>query len=139
MKHPMSLNKLSEKEVLEELGEIDTPTISNVVATYPKRDICLKLYDAWYGGWYTDTSLKCVYPALGPIVGHVATVVFCEKSEKFTGVSRWALPDHIESTAKPVDLRCRRKRFSIPWGPPSLFRLQPWPQAFRSISLQNQL
>jgi regulator of RNase E activity RraA len=98
------MSGMSEEEILEGLREIDTPTISNVVATYPKSEACLKLYDAWYGDWYTDTSIKCVYPEMKPVVGHVATVVFCEESEKYTGVGRWVLPEHIDSTGKPVVL-----------------------------------
>jgi len=100
----MDMKELTDSEVMEELRRIDTPTISNVVATYPKREICLKIYDAWYGGWYTDTSIRCVYPEKGPLVGHVATVVFCEESERYTGVDRWALPEHIDATGKPVVL-----------------------------------
>lgn len=95
---------MSDEEILEGLGEIDTPTISNVIATYPKSEACLKLYDAWYGEWYTDTSIKCVYPEMKPVVGHVVTVVFCEASEKYTGVGRWVLPEKIDSTDKPVVL-----------------------------------
>jgi regulator of RNase E activity RraA len=98
------MSELSEQEIIKELEKIDTPTISNVVATYPKSDNCLKLYDAWYGKWYTDTSVKCVYPEMGPRVGYVATVVFCEESAKYTGVDRWALPDHLNNTKKPVVL-----------------------------------
>jgi regulator of RNase E activity RraA len=98
------MSGMSEEEILEGLREIDTPTISNVIATYPKSEACLKLYDAWYGDWYTDTSIKCVYPEMKPIVGHVATVVFCEESEKYVGVGRWVLPEHIDSTGKPVVL-----------------------------------
>jgi regulator of RNase E activity RraA len=95
---------LTEKEIIERLEKIDTPTISNVVATYPRSDNCMKLYDAWYGEWYTDSTIHCVYPEMGPKVGYVATVVFCERSEKFTGMSRWALPEHIDRTKKPVVL-----------------------------------
>jgi len=98
------MSGLSEKEIIERLESIDTPTISNVVATYPRSEDCLRLYDAWYGEWYTDTTIRCVYPELGPRVGYVATVVFCERSEKYTGMDRWALPDHIEGTKKPVVL-----------------------------------
>lgn len=98
------MSGMSEKEIIEGLRKIDTPTISNVVATYPKSEACLKLYDAWYGEWYTDTSIKCVYPEMKPVVGYVATAVFCEASEKYTGVGRWTLPDHIDSTGKPVVL-----------------------------------
>ena len=98
------MDGLSDKEIIEELRKIDTPTISNVVATYPKSPNCMKLYDAWYGQWYTDTSLKCVYPEMGPLVGFVATVIFCELSEKYTGVDRWKLPTHLDKTKKPVVL-----------------------------------
>lgn len=98
------MTALSELEIIKELEKIDTPTITNVVASYPKSDNCMKLYDAWYGKWYTDTTIKCVYPDMGPKVGYVATVVFCEDSKKYTGVDRWALPDHFEDTKKPVVL-----------------------------------
>jgi regulator of RNase E activity RraA len=91
-------------KIIQELKKIDTPTISNVVATYPKSDDCLKLYDAWYGQWYSDSTIKCVYPEMEPIVGYVATVVFCEESQRYTGVDRWALPTHIDQTKKPVVL-----------------------------------
>jgi len=98
------MTELSELEIIKELEKIDTPTITNVVASYPKSDNCMKLYDAWYGKWYTDTTIKCVYPEMGPKVGYVATVVFCEESSKYTGVDRWALPDHFNDTKKPVVL-----------------------------------
>jgi 4-hydroxy-4-methyl-2-oxoglutarate aldolase len=95
---------LTEKEIIEKLEKIDTPTISNIVATYPRAESCMKLYDAWYGAWYTDQTIKCMYPEMGSKVGYVSTVVFCEKSEKYTGMSRWALPEHIDCTKKPVVL-----------------------------------
>jgi len=94
----------AEKEIIEKLEKIDTPTISNVVATYPRSENCMKLYDAWYGAWYTDQTIKCMYPEIGPRVGYISTVVFCEKSEKYTGMDRWALPEHIDGTRKPVVL-----------------------------------
>jgi len=95
---------LTEKEIIEKLEKIDTPTISNVVATYPRSENCMKLYDAWYGAWYTDQTIKCMYPEIGAKVGYVSTVIFCEKSEKYTGMSRWALPEHIDGTKKHVVL-----------------------------------
>ena len=98
------MNKLTDTKIIKELEKIDTPTISNVVASYPKSDSCLKMYDAWFGQWYTDTEIKCVYPEMGSKVGYVATVVFCEESEKYTGVDRWTLPEHINRTKKPVVL-----------------------------------
>jgi regulator of RNase E activity RraA len=98
------MSKLSDLKTIRELEKIDTPTISNVVATYPKSENCMKLYDAWYGQWYTDTDIKCVYPEMGPKVGYVCTVVFCEESSKYTGVDRWRLPEHIDASKKPVVL-----------------------------------
>ena len=100
----IDLSGLSEDGIIRELRKIDTPTISNIVATYPKSDICLKLYDAWYGNWYTDMTIKCIYPNMGPVVGYVATVVYCKESEKYTGVGRWKLFEHINETRKPVVL-----------------------------------
>ncbi len=61
---------------LEALKAFDTPTIANVVATYPGKDYCLGLYHPWYGHWYTDQTLKCMYPELGRTVGHVVTCTY---------------------------------------------------------------
>lgn len=39
---------------LEKLKQFDTPSITNVVATYPDKEYCLGLYHPWRGQWYTD-------------------------------------------------------------------------------------
>jgi 4-hydroxy-4-methyl-2-oxoglutarate aldolase len=98
------MSGLSEDEIIRRLEKIDTPTISNVVAAYPESDLCLKLYDAWSGQWYTDSTMRCMYPELGPRLGYVATAVFSEKSDQYTGVHRWALPEHLDGAKKPVIL-----------------------------------
>ena len=98
------MSKRSESEIIEKLKQIDTPTISNVVATYPGDELCLELYDAWHGRWYTDTTIQCMFPELGARVGHVATVVFALKHAAQLGLDQWALPDHIEETKKPTVL-----------------------------------
>lgn len=46
--------KLSEKEMLIKLLQFSTPSVGNIVATYPKNPHCLALYDNWYGRWYTN-------------------------------------------------------------------------------------
>ena len=56
------MTNLIDVEIIKELRKFDTATICNVVATYPESDICLKLYDCWYGEYYTDTSIRCMYP-----------------------------------------------------------------------------
>lgn len=63
-------------EKLERLKQFDTPTITNVVATYPEKDYCLGLYHPWYGKWYTDERLKCMYPELGRTVGYAVTCTY---------------------------------------------------------------
>jgi len=66
-----------ERELMEELKKFDTPTITNVVATYPNdMTNCLGLYHPWQGEWYTDQTLKCMYPELGPVVGYCVTCIY---------------------------------------------------------------
>jgi regulator of RNase E activity RraA len=98
------MTKLTETQIIEELRKFDTATICNVVATYPGRDICLSLYDAWWGEYYTDASLQCMYPELGPLCGYAATAWYSDSKPEYTKIDRWALPEHLEATAKPVIL-----------------------------------
>ena len=66
----------TEQEMLKALEAFDTPTITNVVATYPADcENCLGLYHPWEGHWYTDSSMKCIYPDLGPRAGFAVTCV----------------------------------------------------------------
>lgn len=98
------MSDLTEVEIIQRLGKFDTATICNVVATYPGSDICLNLYDAWYGEYYTDQTLHCMYPDLGPVCGYAATVWYSEASADYTVLDRWVLPDHLEATKKPIIL-----------------------------------
>ena len=56
----------TELEMLEELKGFDTPSITNVVATYPDNPLCLGLYNPWTENWYTDQSIRCMFPSWGP-------------------------------------------------------------------------
>ena len=47
------MTELSEQEMLDELTKFDTPSITNVVATYPDHPLCLGLYDPWADNWLT--------------------------------------------------------------------------------------
>jgi len=98
------MSKMSNAQIIEELKKFDTATICNVVATYPASDICLKLYDAWYGEYYTDQTLHCMYPELGPVCGYAATGWWSEASPEYTQLDRWTLPEHLDATPKPVIL-----------------------------------
>ncbi|HOV63173.1 MAG TPA: Rrf2 family transcriptional regulator, partial [Spirochaetia bacterium] len=73
-----------ELKLIERLKQFDTPSITNVVATYPAdRELCLGLYDPWACNWYTDQSLKCIFPELGPLAGYAVTVVYGPASSDF--------------------------------------------------------
>src|SRR5690606_5920995 len=56
--------------------KIDTPTITNVVATYPGRPLCLEIYNPWTENWYTNNTLSCWYPEMGPIAGYAVTCTY---------------------------------------------------------------
>jgi len=60
---------MTEQEILKELENFDTPSITNVVATYPSNPLCLGLYNPWVENWYTDQTIKCMYPELGARCG----------------------------------------------------------------------
>ena len=66
----------TEPDLFAALRKIDTPTITNVVATYPTNPICLGLYNPWSENWYTDTSIRCMYPELGAVAGYAVTCVY---------------------------------------------------------------
>ena len=100
----MEMSKLTDRQIIKKLEEFDTATICNVVATYAGIDLCLSLYDAWYGEYYTDTSLHCMYPELGPICGYAATAWYSDKKPQYTDIERWVLPEHLNATLKPVIL-----------------------------------
>jgi regulator of RNase E activity RraA len=101
----MSSEKIADQvRVIQELRKFDTATICNVVATYPGSDICLKLYDAWRGEYYTDTTLRCIYPEFGPVCGYAATAWFSDERADYTKLDRWALAEHLDASPKPVIL-----------------------------------
>ncbi len=93
-----------EVRIIHELRKFDTATICNVVATYPGSDLCLKLYDAWRGEYYTDTSVRCIYPEHGPVCGYAATAWYSDEKAEHTKMDRWALPEQLEKTPRPVIL-----------------------------------
>ena len=72
-------------DIFAELRKIDTPTITNVVATYPKNPLCLGLYNPWTENWYSDSTIRCLYPEMGPIVGYAVTCVYGLPDPNFAG------------------------------------------------------
>ncbi len=97
-------------DLFAELRKIDTPTITNVVATYPKNPLCLGLYNPWTENWYTDTSIRCIYPEMGAIVGHAVTCVFGLPDPNYTGrLSFMDVIDALDAMKKPTILVIQQK------------------------------
>ena len=95
----------SEAELIELLKEFDTPTITNVVATYPAdKELCLGLYDPWAVDWYTDQSMKCLFPDLGRKVGHVVTAVYGMPDPDFNRLDFTDILRAVAAAPKPVAL-----------------------------------
>jgi regulator of RNase E activity RraA len=97
-------------DVLAELRKIDTPTITNVVATYPRSPLCLGLYNPWTENWYTDTSIRCIYPEMGAIVGHAVTCVYGLPDPNYAGrLSFMDVVDALDAMRKPTILVIQQK------------------------------
>lgn len=97
------------RQIIEELTHFDTPSITNVVATYPAdKKTCLGLYDPWQVNWYSDQRLKCMYPELGAVCGYAVTCVYGLPDPSF---DRLALEDvlrAIDRSQKPVILAIKQ-------------------------------
>ena len=102
--------------IFAELRKIDTPTITNVVATYPKNPLCLGLYNPWTENWYTDTSIRCIYPEMGAIVGHAVTCVYGLPDPNYAGrLSFMDVIDALDAMKKPTIWR-GPKRVCVSWA-----------------------
>ena len=91
------MSALSEKEMLEKLRGFNTPSVTNIIATYPGNPHCLSLYEPWRQNWYTDQSLRCLYPELGSIIGYAVTAVFALPNPNY---KRWTITDLLEVLTK---------------------------------------
>jgi regulator of RNase E activity RraA len=90
--------------MMAELRNFDTPSITNVVATYPGAKTCLSLYNPWTVNWYTDQSIRCIYPELGPVVGHAVTCVFGLPDPSYSGLTFLDVVDALEAAGGPTIL-----------------------------------
>ncbi len=101
---------MTDVEMLDELRKIDTPTITNVVATYPGDPLCLDIYDPWTMNWYTNNALGCWYPELGPIAGYAVTCVFGLPDPNHPPLDFMNLLEAIDNSPKP-SIVCFEQRF----------------------------
>lgn len=88
--------------LLEELRQYDTPSVTNVVATYPGHPLCLDLYSPWTESWYTDQSIRCMYPELGPVAGYAVTCTYGLPEAGFAGLSFMDVIDALDASPKPT-------------------------------------
>ena len=101
--------QLSEQSLLEELKDFDTPSITNVVATYPSSPLCLGLYNPWSENWYTDQSIRCIYPELGRLAGYAVTCTYGLPDPTYSRLSFLDLIDALEASKKPTILVLQQK------------------------------
>ena len=96
-------------EMLEALKQFDTPSITNVVATYPQHPLCLGLYNPWTENWYTDETIKCMYPELGPTVGYAVTCTYGLPDPSYNNLTFMDVLDAIEASSQPTILVFEQK------------------------------
>ena len=101
--------KLTEQEMLEELKNFDTPSITNIVATYPTNPLCLGLYNPWTENWYTDQSIRCMFPELGRTVGHAVTCVYGVPDPNYSRLSFMDVLEALDASKKPTILILQQK------------------------------
>ena len=100
---------LTEYEMLAELRKYDTPSITNVVATYPGNPLCLGLYNPWTENWYTDSTIKCMFPELGAMAGYAVTCVYGLPDPNFSELSFMDVVDALDVSKKPTILALQQK------------------------------
>ena len=101
--------KMTEQQMLQALKDFDTPSITNVVATYPSNPLCLGLYNPWTENWYTDQTIRCMYPELGRTVGYAVTCVYGLPDPGFKRLSFMDVIDALDASPKPTILVLQQK------------------------------
>lgn len=97
------------ESMLIELRQFDTPSITNVVATYPEHPLCLGLYNPWTENWYTDQSIHCMYPELGALTGYAVTCVYGLPDPNFKRLTFMDVLDALDAMPKPTILVLQQK------------------------------
>ncbi|MEE2658715.1 MAG: RraA family protein [Candidatus Latescibacterota bacterium] len=100
----------SETELLEEIRQFDTPSVTNVVATYPQHPLCLGLYNPLSESWYTDHTIRCMYPELGALAGYAVTAVYGPSDPDFKRLSFMDVIDALDTSLKPT-IFCFQQKF----------------------------
>lgn len=97
------------QSMLIELRQFDTPSITNVVATYPEHPLCLGLYNPWTENWYTDQTIRCMYPNLGALTGYAVTCTYGLPDPNFKRLTFMDVLDALDAMPKPTILVLQQK------------------------------
>jgi regulator of RNase E activity RraA len=100
---------MTPNEMLAELCNFDTPSITNVIATYPNSPLCLGLYNPWTENWYTDQTLRCMYPELGARCGYAVTCVYGLPDPNFNRLTFADVLETLDAAPKPTVLILQQK------------------------------
>ncbi len=103
------MSQMTAQEMMEELKKFDTPSITNVVATYPNSPLCLGLYNPWSEHWYTDQTIRCMYPELGRLVGYAVTCVYGLPDPNYNRLTFADVIDALDAMPKPTILVLEQK------------------------------
>ena len=103
------MSTLNDRAMMEALRAFDTPSITNIVATYPTHPLCLGLYNPWTENWYTDQSIHCMYPEMGPMVGYAVTCVYGLPDPMYSRLSFMDVVDALDASPKPTILVLQQK------------------------------
>lgn len=103
------MKKMSQQQMLQALKAFDTPSITNVLATYPASPLCLGLYNPWTENWYTDQTIRCMYPELGRTVGFAVTCVYGLPDPGFNRLTFMDVIDALDASPKPTILVLQQK------------------------------
>ena len=112
---------MNPQAILEELKTVDTPSITNVVATYPDDPLCLGLYNPWTENWYTDETIRCMYPEMGALAGYAVTCVFGLPDPNFSRLTFMDVLEALDASPKPTILVLEQK------FPPEIAGRWGWP------------
>ena len=103
------MKKMTQQQMLQALKKYDTPSITNVLATYPLNPLCLGLYNPWTENWYTDQTIRCMYPELGRTVGYAVTCVYGLPDPGFSRLTFMDVIDALDASPKPTILVLQQK------------------------------
>ncbi len=103
------MKKMNQQQMLQALKKFDTPSITNVLATYPANPLCLGLYNPWTENWYTDQTIRCMYPELGRTVGYAVTCVYGLPDPGFNRLTFMDVIDALDASPKPTILILQQK------------------------------